>query len=400
MEQRYFSAAEAAEELGIAVGTLYSYVSRGLIRSEETEGPSRAKQYRAEDVLRLKQRQAVRRDPAQAAPQALRYGDPVLESALTLITEEQLFYRGYSVEKLVRERSFEEVAALLWTGDFAAVALFAAAGYSAPSAELPATLPGLQAALALASAGDLAAFTLTPTAVAQVGARIVRCLVAVATALPPGELAGLSVAGALQRAWVPQHFQVTSLLDTALILCADHELNVSAFTARCVASAGATPYQVVIAGLAALSGFRHGGYTERVEVLFREAKRDVHGALAGYGRRGEEVPGFHHPLYPTGDPRARLLLELVERYDASKGAPASMFATARALRQAMLDSFGQHPTIDFALVALAHALGLPAGSALLLFALGRTAGWLAHAIEQYQSEVLIRPRARYVGVEV
>jgi citrate synthase len=180
-------------------------------------------------------------------------------------------------------------------------------------------------------------------------------------------------------------------VEAALILAADHELNVSAFTARCVASAGASPYQVVIAGLAALQGGKHGGNCERVEALFAETGRPERAAavVAGRLRRGEGIPGFGQPLCPAGDPRGKELLRL-----AAELAPDPV---AEALCEAARAVLQEHPTIDFGLVTLARALGLPDGTALGWFALGRTAGWIAHALEQYASGEMIRPRAHYTG---
>jgi citrate synthase len=181
----------------------------------------------------------------------------------------------------------------------------------------------------------------------------------------------------------------------ALVSCADHELNVSAFAVRVVASTRTSPYDAVAAGLAALRGPLHGGHTARVEALLDEAKSP--GALARTVRerirRGESIPGFGHPLYPAGDPRGKLIFEAVE-----DGWPRSQAAGfQRAARYAGRSVLGDHPTIDFGLVVLRRALGLPAGSALVLFALGRTAGWIAHAKEQYALGSLIRPRAVYRG---
>jgi citrate synthase len=186
------------------------------------------------------------------------------------------------------------------------------------------------------------------------------------------------------------------LLRAALILCADHELNVSSFTARCVASAGSHPYAVVGAGLAALEGPRHGGATARVESMLESLRpaRAIEEAVAARLRRGESIDGFGHPLYRDGDPRARLLLDLMaERYGRSaEGRFVASFAKA-ATRVT-----GDLPNIDFGLAALARVLRLPSGSPLVLFALGRSIGWVGHAMEQYATGQLIRPRAKYVGV--
>jgi citrate synthase len=173
-------------------------------------------------------------------------------------------------------------------------------------------------------------------------------------------------------------------------LCADHELNVSTFAVRCVASSRATPYAAVIAGLSALQGRRHGGAIVDVERLFRRAaqvgaRAAVQESLAQEG----QVPGFGHPLYPQGDPRARVLLERVGRSAAGK--------LPRAVGRFVADALGQAPTLDFALAVLARGLRLPAGAGQMLFALGRTVGWVGHALEAYEADILIRPRARYTG---
>ncbi|HQY93856.1 citrate/2-methylcitrate synthase, partial [Caldilinea sp.] len=157
-----------------------------------------------------------------------------------------------------------------------------------------------------------------------------------------------------------------------------------------------TPYAVVIAGLAALQGHRHGGHTERVGHLLREASTDITGAVAGYLRQGRSIPGFGHRLYPAGDPRARLLLEMVD----ARNADAALPALASELRRTVHALTGEQPTVDFALEVMARTLELPPRAALALFALGRTIGWIGHAIEQAATEQLIRPRARYVGAKV
>jgi citrate synthase len=139
----------------------------------------------------------------------------------------------------------------------------------------------------------------------------------------------------------------------------------------------------VLTGLAALSGPRHGGVAARVETFAREAAR------IGWRkslRAGEPPPGFGHALYPDGDPRAAALLGAIE-------VPPSLVA----LRQEVEAATGQRANVDFALVALRQSLGLPAEAPFALFALARTAGWLAHAIEQITTGALIRPRARYIG---
>ena len=148
---------------------------------------------------------------------------------------------------------------------------------------------------------------------------------------------------------------------------------------------------MTIAGLAALEGTKHGGATARVDASWEALRQtgDLRAAFAERLRRGEVIEGFGHPLYPAGDPRASLLLAMLP-----KGKTATF---ARELAAAAKAVIGEAPTVDFALVALARTLGLPSGSALTLFAIGRTIGWIGHAIEQYEANAIIRPRAKYVG---
>ncbi len=177
------------------------------------------------------------------------------------------------------------------------------------------------------------------------------------------------------------------LVRRALVLCADHELNASAYAARVVASTGASLGACVLAGLSALSGPAHGGMTDQVRALAADPDvvRDAGHAFATRLARGETLPGFGHRLYPEGDPRCAALLNA-----APPGPPWPQMIQAAARLT------GRHPTIDVALAMLESSLPLPPGSGLALFATGRTVGWIAHALEQRADKRLIRPRADYV----
>jgi citrate synthase len=152
---------------------------------------------------------------------------------------------------------------------------------------------------------------------------------------------------------------------------------------------------VVLAGLSALQGVKHGRNVDQVEAFLQEvgAPGQARAVIAHRLQRGERLPGFGHQLYPDGDPRGKALLEMTRA--AFPDAPAVVLGDAiiaHAWR-----AIGQHPTIDFGLAVLTSALEQPPGAALALFALGRTIGWIGHAIEQYQLDQLIRPRAKYTG---
>ena len=398
-EERYLSSGQAAEELGIRLPTLYAYVSRGIVRSEAVEGKGRARRYRAEDVRRLKERKDGRRDPEGVVEGALHWGMPVLESGITLIDGGGLYYRGRDVVDLAGEKSIEEVAALIWTGDEAMARALFPPEMSGPSLRIRNVVDSVtgltpvevfQVLLPVAAAEDPAAYDLRPDAVARTGARILRLM----TDVVAGEsIPGL--AGTLQRGWSPDSPGAADLLGAALVFCVDHELPVSTFAARCVASSEATPYAVVLAGLAALGGVKHGGEIELVQAFLREVEDagDARAVISGRLRRGERIPGFGHSLYPEGDPRGAGLLRLTARaYPESVAVVLSDTVAGEMLR--LMD---EHPTVDFALATVARTLALPPGGAVALFALGRTVGWIGHAIEQYRSGSLIRPRARYVG---
>ena len=390
--QAWIPAGDAATLLGVSRTTLYAYVSRKYVRSQAAPGSTRERVYSRDDVERLRRRTEERRAPDKAAARALHWGMPILESAIALIDGRRLYYRGLDAAHLARSRSLEEVASLIWTGRLEPMrAASSAEPFAPPKVRLP-FVARAQSMLAAAAAGDPQAMDLRPASVALTGGRILRLLSSAATNADPGDA---PIDRILARKW-NAGAAGQDLVRAALVLCADHELNVSSFTARCVASAGSHPYAVVIAGLAALEGPKHGGASARVEAMLTSMRhaRPLRAAVAARVRRGEAIDGFGHPLYPDGDPRARLLLELLgERYPAS-----AEYRFVMEFARAATTATGDHPTVDFGLAATARVLDLPPGSPLILFAIGRSVGWIGHAIEQYATGQLIRPRAKYVGV--
>lgn len=393
--QHHVSAAQAAATLGVTAATLYAYVSRGRLRSEPAPGRSKERRYYREDIERLLERKEARRDPAAAAARGIHWGGPVLESGITLIHNGRFYYRGRDAVTLAETASLEQAAALLWAADEQERLFDQPSVLSArqlvplrTSAKDPFTL--LQTALPIAGARDLASYDLRPAAVRQTGARIVRLLV---DAIAPRRARG-PVHRALQSAWAPNRADVADVIRTALVLCADHELNVSSFVARCAASAGASPYGIVSAAAATLKGYKHGGAAERVLSLLADADtpKRAQTTVAGWLRRGETLPGFGHPLYSSGDPRAAALLRLAEA-----GGERDEWRRIRNLARAGSDLLQDLPNLDFGLAAVTRTYRLPIHAPVLLFALGRTIGWIAHAIEEYARGQLIRPRARYTG---
>lgn len=385
----HVSSREAAQMLGVGRSTVYAYVSRGLIRSRPVAG-TRRHEYAKADVEALVQRKQARRDPGAAVVEALDVrGMPVLSSGITLIQNGRLFYRGRDVlsltdDALAGRLTFEDVAALLWgETDFEHSPEAPKAPLRRHLDALP-PIEALQSWLAAVGPHDPAAHSLHPPVVRAAASRMLQGMAAVAArSWPPGE----SVAATLAQGWSCTSTKARRKLDAALIACADHELNVSTFTARCVASSGSTVYMAVTAALAALRGFRHGGHTERIAEMLEDegAPREV---LSARLRRGAALPGFGHPLYPDGDPRGRLVMGLATGRGCRR---------AHALAQAVQEMLGLQPNLDYALVALSRSLQLPREAPLVLFALGRCAGWVAHVLEQYEGGTMIRPRADYRG---
>ncbi|RJF73738.1 citrate synthase [Deinococcus cavernae] len=393
------TAAEATHLLGVKPATLYAYVSRGLIRSEVGPAGTWEKRYNAQDVQALIGRQSVRRNPENAVQEAvgtaLNWGSPILESALTHISDGILSYRGQEVSLLADTASVEEVAALLWTGDlhgWRELPLRARLNLQAhPRALLPAEAFGY--ALTHAGTHDVTALDARPDALPRQAARVVNLLYATLER-------HLSLPGApdlpfhqrLARAWgVPAQ---ADLLRRALIVLADHELNVSTFAARVTASSGASLHHATLAALCALQGPRHGLASLDAHDLISLARRDgPKSALRDATRRYSRPPGFGHSLYPDGDPRASVLLEALE----TAVPDAQLVHVTQEIRAAVQAETGERINIDFALAALIHALDRPAGDTLTLFALARSVGWLGHTIETVMTGQMIRPRARYVG---
>jgi citrate synthase len=379
----YLDSSQAATRLGISRQTLYAYVSRGLIRPQAIAG-SRAKRYLLQDVERLAAQRRRGRRPKEVARAALDWGAPLLASAITLIEHGRLYYRGVDACRLATGHSVEDVAALLWQCRVRTA--FGASEAPAPTPALPAGRCEDSLLPRFACASDDAGTALWQTSPGRTAAgcaRLLRLLAACLLDTPPD---AAPIHRQCAQAWRLDD-DGADLIRMALVLCADHELNASGFTARCVASTGASVRSSVIAGLAALSGGRHGGATARVEALWDEVGADPATRLRRRLARGEDLPGFGHPLYPEGDVRAHMLLErILPAHD-----------DWRALADAARELTGQPPSLDFALVALRRHLRLPSGTAFGLFALGRSSGWIAHALEQRASAEPIRPRAAYVG---
>jgi citrate synthase len=405
----------ASRFLGVKVATLYAYASRGLVRSE-AGAKGRARRYVRSDLERLKQRGLARSGHGPVAAGALRFGEPVLTTAISSITSDGPAYRGESAIALGRAGySFEAVAELLWSGALAvdrawageeAAALVQKLGRAVPVGYPP--LVTLLAAVPRLALLDEDRFSAPPEAEWGRARRLARAMALIVSrshekdtkeghGKDSGRASAETMADAVCIALGKAPSRAREAVNLVLVLTADHELNASTFAARVVASTGADLYACVTGALAALSGPRHGALSDRVESLLDEVgePRRARDVVALRSSRGERIPGFGHPLYPDGDPRVPPLLDMA-REVAGKRELADL-ELALSVASAMERSGRERPNLDFGLVSLVRALGLPRGSAAGLFALGRTAGWVAHALEQREAGYLLRPRAEYVG---
>jgi len=416
----WISATEAARRLGVKQATLYSYVSRGVLTRRRGTG-GRVSLFDPGEVSDLAQRGRPRRPAGLAGL--------VIESGLTEIDGDQLRFRGVDALDLARDAGFEDVCALLWASTrpghggpaqpgagWQATASAVAAGVMAQAALPRDTFPleRLQVIVPALAAADPLRLAFDPPAVAAAGqaiiAGMVDCLPAAGSARGAGRRAATQPAGPARPAGRPGGIAgrlwpklcpdppPTGLLDAlraALVLLADHELAASTLAVRVAASVRADPYAVVGTGLGALGGALHGGASLGAEAMLAAARgpADAPRVVGDLLRRGERVPGFGHFVYRSGDPRATLLLALVKTaVPASPRLAVADAVLAETHRRALPE-----PNIDFALAVLASCAGMITGAGEVVFAVARTAGWLAHAMEEYASRTPLRPRAVYTG---
>lgn len=390
------TADEAAQRLGVRKATLYAYVSRGRLSAVADPADPRARRYSSFEVEMAGRRQSAGRQREQQTLAALNEGWPVLDTALSCVWQGQPIYRGHSVLALAQTASVEDVARLLWQlgphDPFDAPAPDLGEPWKAwarqwrgqhttspPLAErtlalMALALPRLHGPLWLADGAPLA------LACGQHLRAAMACFLCQAPQATP-------LHRQFVRAWrLPPH--ASEPLRQALVMAADHEMNMLAFTARGLASVGASLGAAMLAGLCNSTATFNGGATAQVEALWDEVttQPQLQQALSRRLDRGEGLPGFNHLSYPAGDPRAQALLATC----AALGPLPPIAAAVHKLT-------GWKPSIDFALVAMRRSLGAPAESALAVQMAGRCVGLLAHILEQRRSGQRIVVKARYVG---
>ncbi|MEU3850429.1 citrate synthase [Streptomyces sp. NPDC029554] len=426
---RRLSTKEAAELLGVKPETVYAYVSRGQLSSRRGSG-GRGSTFDAREVEALARRNRRESTVTPGAGNELS-----VRTRLTLIESDRYYFRGVDAVDLAMRHSYEEVAEWLWTGRLRPDTTFTAPAGSVavarravdalPEHAAPADL--LRVATIAAATADPLRFDLSEDAVLGTARTLIPTLVA---ALPPagrdrrddrrhhysrtdsrtdgrgqgrGEGRGdrRDQTPLARRLWTrlsPREADEASLrvLDTALALLVDHDLAASTLAVRVAASARAHAYAAVSAGLGVIEGPLHGAASGLAHRMLQDVldQGDAGPVIADELRAGRRIPGLGHRLYPGEDPRARALFSLLE--GVPRAEPALLAArdiVDTAARHAPL-----HANVDLALAVLTASCGMSASAGETIFAVARTAGWIAHALEEYGERPLrMRPSGLYAG---
>lgn len=403
-EEKYYTGAQAAEFLGVKSATLYAYASRGLIESVPAQS-GRERAYRVSDLIKL--RQSSRGFKSQKDQEAPTWTGPVIKSAITEITNHGHRYRGQSALDLAKQQqAFELVAELLWdTGatldEWRETKPLALPKYlkSLASAEVD-YLDLLKVLISSSEISDAVTRKLLSDDIFGTARRLI-----ITMAITPGinenrdeyfSDAHFPIAQTLISALgAGRSREKATVVNTALVLCADHELNASALAARVAASCDASLYSCLLSAVGTFSGSLHGLASRRTENTVSNSMKfkSTSAWLKDHLKHSEKIPGFGTELYDDGDPRAKVLLEAAESF----GSKNPNLKRLVEIVECVEEQIGSKPNLDIGLAAITYALSLPPGSGSTIFAVSRTAGWITHAIEQRAYGGVIRPRAKYIG---
>jgi citrate synthase len=403
---------EALRILPVKPATLYTYVSRGMVRRQKRPG-ERQSLFSIHDLERLRAQSDAHASNAQRAVAALHWGEPSIATTITELGPDGPRYRRrHAVELAAEGASFEQVCSLLWTGaqdggpavwparDQTAVA--AAVEALVRSAPAPDLMKLLASAALMASLVNGHRTELVDRSTVASAQALIQVLTGVCGFIGPGcgyepTRPGQSVAATLTRALGLEATQgARARIDAALVVCADHELAPATFTARVAASAGADLYACIAAGISAHSGAVVGQACGNAETLLADlaGRRERREKLELIRSRGGRLFGFDHPLYPGGDPLGQYLIGLARAVSPLPEPAARAIAFLAEAAEA-----GSHAGMGTGLVVLAMALEAPLRSALAIWTVGRSAGLAAHVIEQRQADFLLRPRAHFLDLD-
>ncbi|GAB06955.1 helix-turn-helix domain-containing protein [Gordonia amarae] len=386
----YLTTEQVARVLGVKPATVYSYVSRGRLTSSRIDGHD-GSVFGVDEVEKLLS--GTRNRPPSGVVERIR-------TQVTHLHDDTLYYRGLDARELARTTAFEEVAGMLWqvpwpdqpADEQVAASVRAVCGDSARD------LDRIRIVVDLLGAHEVLRHRIDPESVSSSAALVMATAIAAVgepVVDPEGTVA--------ERLWPhlttePGSPERTSLLNAALVLLADHDLSAGTVAARVAASARGSIYAVLSAGLGAFDGPMHGGATTMAYRFLQSALDNPERAVSERIAADTPIPGTGHVVYSHRDPRAECIIEFLTAANPPDPRPvAALNVVARSI-----DTREEHHgfiTSDLALAAMALSFGMNDNAAETIFALARTAGWTAHALEEYQERRLrFRPEGVYTGV--
>ncbi|HLR19844.1 MAG TPA: citrate synthase [Staphylococcus sp.] len=346
------------------------------------------------------------------------------QTKVSSIIDSQLTYAGYDIDDLAQNAEFEEVVFLLWH-------------YRLPNKEELKELkeklfeymtlnPRVYSHFQEYATGNVHPMTALRTSVSYIAhfdehaetendeqtmerairiqAKIASLVTAYARVREGKEVVkpskDLSYAGNflyMLRGELPTDIEVEAF-NKALVLHADHELNASTFTARCAVSSLSDMYSGIVAAVGSLKGPLHGGANERVMSMLSEVKSidDVDSYIDKKIENKEKIMGFGHRVYKDGDPRAKYLKEMSKKITAETG-QSELFDISVKIADKMKSEKGLIANVDFFSATVYHSMNIQHDLFTPIFAVSRTSGWIAHILEQYRDNRIMRPRAEYIG---
>ncbi len=406
LEEKLLSGAEAAEFLGVKTATLYAYASRGLIESMPSPSGGRERAYKVSELIKL--RNSTRGVKSARDNEAPVWTGPLIKSSITEIRNEGHCYRGQPALTLARQsQPFELIAELLWETEESSLEPWTRLKpYPMPkyvkklvNADFD-YLDLLKLLIVSVEISDLLTSKLLTDEVFSASRRLIASM-ALAAGLSQSRESFITngkflIAQTLLFALCgSKSSEKAELVNAALVLCADHELNASALACRIAASCDASLFSSLLSALGTFSGTMHGAASRRAEDLVSASLKfkTVSAWFKDYMRHADKIAGFGSEIYESGDPRARFLIDTALELNSKN----KMLQRLDEICRVTYEQLGAHPNLDIGLAAISYALALPAGSGSTIFAVSRTAGWIAHAIEQRMYGGVIRPRAKYIG---
>ncbi len=347
-------------------------------------------------------------------------------SSVSSIIDSVLTYQGYNIDDLADNASFEEVIYLLWNGRLPnAEELATLTKEIAENASLPKEITdymknypngnvhpmaALRTAVSSLALYDEDADTMDEEVNRKKAIRLQAKIPTIVTAfsriregkepVAPREDLGFAANFLYMLTGEEPSEIAVNAFNKALVLHADHELNASTFTARVCVATLSDMYSGLTAAIGALKGPLHGGANEAVMKMLSEIGEVEN--VEPYIRKAldnkEKIMGFGHRVYKDGDPRAKHLREMSQKLTQITGEP-KWYEMSVKIEEIVTGEKGLLPNVDFYSASVYHSLGIKHDLFTPIFAVSRTSGWLAHILEQYSNNRLIRPRAEYVGPE-